>query len=165
MGARGPKPKPSALKKRDGTYKKCKQAPSEYSPDQIETLAKPPTWLNKYAKDEYLKVGAVLLKDGLLATIDMNLFITYCQQMGIFIESQHVLKKEGRVVKTKSGYSQPHPYVAIGNSAHQIAIKIAASFGITPSARTRVSAEKKAIDEKPKDGILRLVPKKVSSNG
>lgn len=164
MGARGPKPKPSAILKKKGTFKQSRSAKNEYSPSLLEELPKPPTYFNKYAKSEYLKTGAILLRDGLLANIDLSMFESYCMQMGIYMEAQFILKKEGRVSKAKSGYLMPHPYVSIGNKALEQANKIAASFGISPSARTRVSATKQ--EEKPKNPILSMIPgKKGVSNG
>ena len=159
MGARGPAPKPSDLKKKQGTYQKSKSLSDEFSPEKIINLPKAPVFLNKFGKQEYYKVGEVLLKNGLLADIDMNTFISYCMQMGVYYDSQMILKKEGRVIKSKSGYMQPHPYVAIGNAAHALALKIGASFGITPSARTRVSAPKQDVKT---SKLLSLIPKKAN---
>jgi len=164
MGTRGPKPLPTSIKKKKGTFQACRSAKDEYSPKTFTELPKPPVFLNKWAKSEYMTVGNILIQDNLLATIDLSLFITYCQQMGVYYESQQTLKKEGRIIETKSGYKQPHPAVSDGNTALGQAMKIAASFGITPSARTRVSAEK---TEKKDEGnpILKLVPLKKAKNG
>lgn len=159
MGARGPAPKPTDLKKKQGKFKKSQSLPDEFSPEKLAVLPKPPTYLNKWAKDEYSTVGKILLQNGLLANIDMATFISYCMQIGVFYESQVVLKKEGRVIKSKSGYMQPHPFVAIGNAAHALALKIGASFGITPSARTRVSAPKQDVKT---SKLLSLIPKKAN---
>ncbi len=164
MGLRGPKPLPTSIKKKRGTFQPSRSAKNEYDPKKIEELPKPPAFFNKWAKSEYLTVGKILIQDNLLATIDLSLFITYCQQMGVYYESQQTLKKEGRVITTQSGYKQPHPAVSDGNNALGQAIKIAASFGITPSARTRVSSEKE--DKKDlRNPILSLIPKKGLKHG
>jgi len=163
MGARGPKPKPSALKKKQGTFQKSRAPENEFEPEPIKVLPKPPLFLNKYSKNIYFEIGPILLEQGLLTNVDMDTFISYCIEMGTYYECKVALKKEGQVIKSKSGYMQPHPLVAICNASFNNAQKIAANFGFSPSARTRVGVAKQP--EKKLSKLLSLIPKKGQSNG
>lgn len=149
MGRTGPKPIPTAIKKKKGTAKNSRLLPDEYAPPPISNLPKPPDHFNEYAKREYHYVGEKLLADKLLVDIDLSTFIMYCTEMGIYYEAQECLKKDGRVFKIKrTGYMQPHPMVSIGNTALKNAMSIGVNFGITPSARTKISGPSKAKENK-----------------
>ena len=50
------------------------------------------------------------------------------------------LTKHGSLVKTPNGYWQQVPQVSIAQSNLKIMMNIAAQFGLTPSARSRIIA-------------------------
>lgn len=140
MANSGRKRIPTAIKKAKGTAQKSRLLPNEYKPEVITKLPAPPDHLTDFAKNEYIKVGNKLLSDGLLTQIDMSSFIAYCIEMGTYFEAQQELKDNGRVFKMKgSGYLQQSPWVNIGSNALKNAQSIGSSFGITPSARTKVA--------------------------
>ena len=156
MAVKGRKPLPTSTKKKKGTAQNSRILKNEYAPDLVKKMPAPPDYFNSYSIDEFYKVGEKLLADGLLADIDITLFEVYCNEIGIYKNAQDILNKDGRVIKLKgSGYMQPHPYVAIANNAQKMANSLAASFGITPSARTRVSGKTK--DDKPGNPITKLI--------
>jgi P27 family predicted phage terminase small subunit len=45
------------------------------------------------------------------------------------------------IIKAPSGYAMPNPWIAIGNRALAALVKLWAELGLTPSSRSRVTAE------------------------
>lgn len=61
-----------------------------------------------------------------------------CQQYSLLQQAQAKLQKTGLLLKTKSGYIQQSPLVAIVSSAVDQVNKLCREFGLTPAARTRI---------------------------
>lgn len=146
MAKRGPKPKPLELHQRDGTHRKDRHI----SPDQqvqvlpLTNVPPPPPYFNQYAIVVYHTTAEELLAQGLLADIDVALFHSYCQEMGVYVEAQHELAAGDKIITIKkTGYQMPNPWIAVGNKALKNAKEIAVLFGITPSSRSSVTAAKK----------------------
>ena len=81
----------------------------------------------------------------MLHEVDLSLILAYCNEMATYIECEMKLKEIGRVdtFKNTNGdivRTQAKPYVKMKNDALNNAIKLAANFGITPSARANISA-------------------------
>jgi P27 family predicted phage terminase small subunit len=55
----------------------------------------------------------------------------------------------GLMIKTTGGNAIQNPLVGIANKAQEVMLRVAAEFGMTPSARTRVRAETGRDDENP----------------
>jgi P27 family predicted phage terminase small subunit len=63
------------------------------------------------------------------------------------VEAQKKMKSSGLLCKTRSGYVQANPLLAVINKCIHIISKIQSEFGLTPAARVRLHAE--ASEEKP----------------
>jgi len=96
-------------------------------------------WLTGYARREF-KIKAKLLEAvGLLAEIDRDLLAGYCQQLALYREATEELEATGgRVLKTEKGSLYFNPWHGIQGKALERLLKIAAEFGMSPSARMRV---------------------------
>jgi len=147
MGKRGPKPKPSALKKLAGNPGKRRLNKAEPKPAPIDGPAEPPDWLDLDARDEWARVAPELSRLGILTKIDLSLLAAYCLAYAEMVVATRQLQEMGTnvvVVKNDDGtikYMQPAPHVGI---AHRAALRmrtLAAEMGITPSARTRLVTE------------------------
>jgi len=60
-----------------------------------------------------------------------------CKNLALIDRLTETLDAEGYVCKTKTGYMQPHPAVAIKQNAEATAIKLLKEFGLTPQSRAR----------------------------
>ena len=63
-----------------------------------------------------------------------------CQAWGEMVLAEKKIKKDGLVIKTKSGNLIQNPYVGIRNRNREFVAKCDAEFGMTPSSRSRVKA-------------------------
>lgn len=146
MAPKGRKRKPVELHKRDGTHRKDRHI-SEADQVQVVQLTNvpaPPSYFNQYAITVYYLTAEELIAKGLLASIDANIFHAYCQEMGGYIEAQELLKTQDKIITIpKTGYQMPNPLIALSNKALKNAKDIAVLFGITPSARSSVTAATK----------------------
>jgi P27 family predicted phage terminase small subunit len=136
---KGRKSIPTVIKKLQGTDRASRTNDAEPTVMLLHDVPKPPAWLNKYAKYEWVTVATWLQSVGLLASTDESIIAAYCQEMGVYRECQDKLKKPGsRVILTDKGYEMPSAWVTIGNKALMQALKIATEYGLTPSSRSRV---------------------------
>lgn len=138
MATRGRKPKPTAIKELEGNPGKRPLNPYEPKPEQKAPPC--PKWLEPEAKKEWRRLCKVMEQMGILTKMDMTAFAGYCQAYARWKEAEEFLTKHGNLVKTPNGYWQQVPQVSIAQSNLKIMMNIAAQFGLTPSARSRIIA-------------------------
>lgn len=138
MATRGRKPKPTAIKELEGNPGKRPLNPYEPKPEQKAPPC--PKWLEPEAKKEWRRLCKVMEQIGILTKMDMTAFAGYCQAYARWKEAEEFLTKHGNLVKTPNGYWQQVPQVSIAQSNLKIMMNIAAQFGLTPSARSRIIA-------------------------
>jgi P27 family predicted phage terminase small subunit len=78
---------------------------------------------------------------GILTEIDMAAFAGYCQAYARWKEAEEFITQHGAIVKTPSGYWQQVPQVSIAQTYLKIMNKFCEQFGLTPSARSRISTD------------------------
>lgn len=140
----GPAPKPTALKLIDGNPGRRKIEPGEVHPP----VAAPncPNHLNPEARTEWQRIMPLLLKNHLVTEIDTAALALYCQSWGRWSEAEQKIAEQrakggdGLLIKAPSGYPIQNPYLAIANRAMEDCYKYLQQFGLSPSARTRVTA-------------------------
>lgn len=138
MAQRGRKPKPSAIKELEGNPGKRKLNKTEPKPSK--KAPKCPTWLDNEAKKEWRRTTKQLVQLGILTEVDMAAFAGYCQAYARWKEAEEFITKHGTIVKTPSGYWQQVPQVSIAQTYLKIMNKFCEQFGMTPSARSRITA-------------------------
>lgn len=143
MGARGPKPKPSALKKAQGTYR-ADRAPQH----EAVATGKPscPAWLSKDAKKEFRRVVKLLEAANLVGKLDGNALTRYAQTWERWRKAEAMLAKSGEVIPFKNDdgslkYLQQSPYVAIARQLADQLHRLEQSLGMNPSSRSRIDIE------------------------
>ena len=148
-----PTPKPSALKKLQGTYRADRAAASEMQPHKLDTLPAAPDELNTRGQSAWYTAVGELQQLGMLHAVDLPLLQAYCREVQRMHEADYYVRTQGHVLKGKnkggSEYYLKNPWLGIYNDALAQANRLAAQFGFTPSARTRISAPKN--DKKPAD--------------
>jgi P27 family predicted phage terminase small subunit len=151
---RGRKPIPTQLKIHRGTLEKSRLLNNEYSPEVLNIAPEPTFLTTEYELQEYNSVTTQLIKDGLISKIDTSLIEAYCVEMAKYRQAKEIITKEGAVSVGKFG-TFVNPWHLIMERSLDRALKIGVMFGLTPSARTKVSAnkpKKTGLKEMLKDG-------------
>lgn len=151
LGQRGPKPLPANVHSLRGNASKkpIAQLLDGVHPEvEIPTC---PTYLAPDAKREWKRVAAELETLGLVCQIDRAALAAYCAAWAEVVTCERKIKElnaaddkgeAGLVSITPSGYQQMSVWVQIRNRAYDRMMKFAAEFGLSPSARSRVTASK-----------------------
>ena len=141
---KGRPPKPTKLKKMAGTDQPCRIIPNEMEVTTLANIPAPHIELNEYGLREWEIITSELLAKKMLHLVDLSLVASYSNEMGLYFEMEFLLKKVGRVDEffNEDGQLTRRTVKAeqrIAKDALANAMKIAAQFGLTPSARTRIS--------------------------
>ena len=142
----GTKPKPTALKLIEGNKGKRSLPKKEAVIALCEPT--PPAFLCDDAKVEWGRVCSALFSAGLMTELDRAALSAYCAAYGRWAQAERAINtmagKDGinaaLLIKTKEGNAIQNPLVGIANKARADVVRFAAEFGMTPSARTRVTA-------------------------
>lgn len=143
MATKGRKPKPTALKVLEGNPGGRALNKSEPRPTGVPVC---PDWLEDEAKAEWERTAPRLEEIGVLTEVDGMAFAGYCQAYARWREAEEFLTQHGSIIRTPNGYLQQVPQVSIAQTNLKIMLKFCAEFGLTPSSRSRISANS-AIDE------------------
>ena len=143
---RGRKPTPTALKLLRNNPGRRPLNTAEPKPPAGRTG--PPAYLTGAAATEWRRLAPELARLGLLTTIDRDALAAYCQTFARWRDAEAAVKKHGMVLKGRDGGPVLSPYVTIANRALAQLRGWQTEFGMTPSARSRVST---VAAEKPAD--------------
>ncbi len=108
-----------------------------------------PRWLPKEARKEWARVAPALEKMGLLTELDRAAFAGYCCSWADYVEAQRLLAAEGVITEGVGGKLKKHPAVTIAARALDQLRAWCQEFGMTPSARGRVSVGTEEPREEP----------------
>lgn len=140
---RGPAPKPSSLKLVQGNPGRRPVAEGEPTPEVVAPEC--PDHLLADAREEWQRIIPFLIRYKLVTEIDTAALALYCQAYGRWQEAERKIAEQrakggdGMLVKAPSGYPIQNPYLAIANRAMEDCYKYLQQFGLSPSARTRVT--------------------------
>ena len=143
---RGRKPKPSGLKVIAGTDRADRR--NENEPKFAPDIPTAPGFLSDEAQEEWARVCVQLYSQGVLSQVDRAALAAYCQAYGRWQQAEEALAKmaerdrvtKGMMIKTTNGNAVQNPLVGTANKAMADMMRYAAEFGMTPSARSRISA-------------------------
>ena len=150
----GRKPVPTTLKILHGNPGKRPLPTNEPKPPPL--APKCPAWLHKDAKKEWKRIAPQLERLGLLSELDMAALAGYCQSYARYKEAEELIAKHGTTYEihernrdgslkcNKQGEPilrsmQARPEVSIANKSLLQIRSFCAEFGLTPSARARMS--------------------------
>lgn len=138
----GRKRLPTSLKILKGTMQPCRTNDNEPIIPIIKELPEPPEYFSAYARKIYLETGLELINNGILTKIDFDMFLIYVGELAQYRDAQMQIHRTGRVLKVNN---RPllNPYVRVASESFAILIRVACEFGITPAARSKVSAIQK----------------------
>tara|TARA_R110002095_G_scaffold212860_1_gene202676 strand:- start:401 stop:862 length:462 start_codon:yes stop_codon:yes gene_type:complete len=140
----GRPPKPTRLKEMSGTDQPSRLLPNEMHVSLLGNIPEAPFILNDFGSKEFEIVCSELHSKRMLHLVDLSLVTAYANEMGIYIEHENILKTSGRIDEffNEDGAltrRAQKPEQKIANDSLAKALKIACQFGLTPSARTRIS--------------------------
>lgn len=143
----GTKPKPTHLKLVTGN-------PGKRTLNRKEAKTKtaipvPPAHLTADAVEEWERVATELFNLGILSEIDRAALAAYAMAYGRWVQAERAIAKMaekdqltgGLMIKTSNGNAIQNPLVGTANKAAADMMRYASEFGMTPSARSRISAE------------------------
>jgi len=143
----GRKPKPTVLKLIQGNPGRRPLKLDEFRP--AVAIPRPPAHVreNVEAYKEWKRVTAELAQYGLIAHVDRADLTFYCVNWARHVEAEDIIKKAadrdpigaGLFVKTPNGFPVQSPWLSVSNKAMEFCWKFLSDFGMSPSARTRVS--------------------------
>ena len=147
MATRGPKPTPTHLKLvRGNPGKRSLPKKGAEIPVVIEVV-QPPAFLSDDAKLEWGRMIDTLVTLKLVSALDRAALGAYCQAYGRWAQAERALAamrerdphSAGLLVKTTGDNIVQNPLVGVANKAMADMVRYAAEFGMTPSARVRLT--------------------------
>ena len=137
MAGRGRAPAPPGILKLTGARASRARPPATISPG----APKRPAWLPKEAKARWKEVVPLLVKAGILSTLDRAIVSAYCVAWSEFVAASRLLAEEGRTTETGKGGLKPHPAVGMQRTAVNMLRLTAAQLGLSPEGRLRLHVE------------------------
>ena len=145
MAIEGRKPKPTHLKLITGNPGKRRLPTDEIQP--AVAFPMPPAHLCDDAKVEWGRIGGELYALQLLTNVDSAVLAAYCQSYAVWKQATEAINTmaksdqltRGLMIKTTNGNAIQNPLVGTANKAAADMVRYAAEFGMTPSARTRLT--------------------------
>lgn len=166
MGLRGPRPTPSAVKHARGTYRADRAAGNEAVPLGLPKVS---TWLRQYpdAVKEFRRLVKELAALGLAGSIDANALTRYCVLWVRWRQAEDAIKRDGYVIEVKGKDGEvktviPSPYVGIARSLSEQLDRLEQSFGMNPSARSRIDVTPPAPTDAPVDKSRFFSPMRIA---
>lgn len=143
MGARGPKPTPTAVLAKRGSWR-ANDNQGEPLPDKC--LPPVPPDLKGVAMEVWQTYEPILFRLGILTEIDGLAFEQLCKIYAQWKKYDQYLTKNGelqiiRYENKRIKERRLHPYVKLRQKAQEQLSRALADFGLNPSARSRISAE------------------------
>ncbi len=158
MGRRGPPPKPSALKKLQGTYRKDRAARNEIEPKK--GCPDRPTGLDKIARERWDLLAPQLVELGVLTLVDGSVLEGFCRHYSRAVQADRAIDKHGMIVETPFG-PKLNPAVRVSRESWTVLNQLGSKLGLSPADRARLSMPEKPVeDDTEKDlfgGPLRVV--------
>lgn len=128
---RGRKPVPTQLKIIRGNPSRRPLKPEPKL--AIAKQSTPPAWLSPRAREAWTQLEPDLCASGLLTVGDLSAFAGYCSALAVAWEAEEGL------AAAKGGLKQKSFWIGSARKAWTEVRKWAIEFGLTPSARGRVS--------------------------
>ena len=153
---KGRRPLPTNWKVLRGNPGKRPLNKNEPKPEIPDQPPAPPAFLSGYALEEWRRISVEAWRLRLLTPVDVMPMAAYCDAYDRWRTARETVKAmaerdtitHGFIVKTQSGGAAPNPLVWIAAGAARDMVRFAAEFGMSPAARSRISAGVEAGDGK-----------------
>ena len=141
----GRKPLPANVHKLRGTRSRAAASGDPVKPSGGTTC---PAWLDSRARQEWRRIAPELRRVGLLTRVDRSTLGAYCSAVSRWAQAEDQIAREGATFRTPNGYCQKHPAVTIAKESMELIRRLAAEFGLSPSARQRIHASPEGKEKK-----------------
>jgi P27 family predicted phage terminase small subunit len=136
MGARGPLPEPSNVRKLRGARK----VPDPSRP--IPGLPEPPEGLSAAARIEFLRLAHDLYWAGLISSLDRDVLGVLADNLVLHREAMAEVERSGTLVRDRDGNVRKNPAVSVVRGTSAEIRVLAGQLGLTPSGRVRLPVDK-----------------------
>ncbi len=151
MPRTGPAPKPTAIRKAEGTTGRGASGRNKREPKPPVKVPPAPRELSDDARVVWQRLGKHLAAHGLITSLDELAFAALCDSYAAFLRlTAQAAQLGGDIVKVHGQLVSNPARVAAGREFEKFR-KLLAEFGLTPAARTRIAVE--ADPARPADGI------------
>ena len=137
----GRKPKPSDQRKIAGGPNKHRINMREPNPPAMSPagaeLIPSEVGESPVARGEWLRLAPMLRACRQVSEADRAALVAVCVEWGRYLEANAQVGSK-LVIKTKTGYMMPNPYLSLAGKALSQCIRLWAELGLTPSSRSRV---------------------------
>lgn len=100
----------------------------------------PPDFLSEQARPHWDSISDTLYKFGVMTALDVHALAAYCEVYARWLHANEQICKNGCVIPDEDGFPRSSPYLRVANDAFQQMRSLLTEFGLTPAARSRVSA-------------------------
>jgi P27 family predicted phage terminase small subunit len=148
---KGRPPTPSFLKLIKGTARRTRQNPKRTTAVSPAMMPEAPDFLSAEARQEWDHKCEMLFKAGIVALTDRAVLAAYAQSYGRWRQAEEVLARMAKedetdragllVRNTATGKTVENLMISIADRAMADCVKFAGELGLTPSSRTRISAD------------------------
>ena len=145
MGKRGPRPEPTIIKMAKGNPGKRPLNKSEPKPPSDDIT--PPGWVTGVARSKWDEVVPKLIGMGVMTNADIDTIARYCTMHEQYVKYLEQVRRglDVLVIRDDSGkvkYMQSTPAATMMTKLAASMLRIEQEFGLTPSARSGLSASK-----------------------
>lgn len=137
----GRKRKPDALKELAGTLQPCRSNPD--APQASEGEVEPPHWLSERGAEIFAELTTIIDRMNIASPDDVAMLAMLSSRLEEVEICTAVVEDAGRTYETTGPSGLMHrarPEVAMRNEAMRHAQSLLAEFGLSPAARSKVSA-------------------------
>lgn len=136
---RGRKPKPLEVRRLEGNPGK-RALDASRMPQFDRALPRCPTHLNERARREWRRVVHELHNAGVVTKIDRTILAMYCTVYGRWENAEEMIAEQGAVITGAKGGVSQNPWLWTANRALEQLRRYLTELGMTPSARSRITA-------------------------
>ena len=156
MGKRGPRPQPTILKIAKGNP--GKRPLNKNEPKPVADAVEPPDWVTGKSLEKWHEVVPKLVGMGVMTNADIDTIARYCTMYEQFVKYLDQVRRglDVLVIRDDRGkvkYMQSTPAATMLTKLAASMLRIEQEFGLTPSARSGISASQ----EKPRDDLEDLL--------
>ena len=136
---KGRKPKPTNLKRLQGTYRPDRANSTEPQFEVPSRMPNVPRYLDEHAAEVWRDLGGGLLRAGLLTVVDKYALAMFCVPAGRYIHGNLMIEKTGGPVLTSdAGNLYQNPWLHVVNKAFDQMRQMLSEFGLSPAERARL---------------------------
>lgn len=137
---RGRKPVPTVIKIARGNPSKTALPKHELTPSRHVDLAVPASLgADPLAAAHWAELAPMLHRNRLLTEADLGALRLLCLTLARLDQAEQALREDGMVYVTPTG-RRASPWIGIAREAHRQVRSLMSEFGLTPAARTRITA-------------------------